>query len=474
MVFSSSIFLFIFLPFALLGYYLIRKDFRNHYLLLISLAFFAWSGIQYLLILLVFILINYLFGLLLSYVKGQHIWINRVVLYLSLVVNLSVLAYYKYLSFFASTLNRLTGMNLPLKEIPLLLGISFFTFSAISYLLDINSGRIIAQKNPLDFALYMSFFPKLIEGPISRYGDIITQIKNRDTNSAKFAEGSFRFAAGLAKKTIIADQLGVIVDQIFANPASQNSVAIAWLGAISYAMQIYFDFSGYTDMAIGLGKMFGFDLVENFNNPYISTSVSEFWRRWHITLSSWFRDYVFFPLERKRRKVKFLSQEANTIIVFFLTGLWHGAAWNFVIWGLWHGLFISAENFFKSRKTNIKLPIFIKYLITMLMLTMGWVLFRSKDLSYAAQYLGVMFGLLKPLSNGITLTWYLTPKIATILVIACLACVPWRQVFPQFMERFAGSKAELIFRDVSFVILLAISIMLVMTSSYNAFIYFKF
>jgi alginate O-acetyltransferase complex protein AlgI len=474
MVFSSEIFLFIFLPFALLGYYLIRKDFRNYYLLLISLAFFAWSGINFLLILLVDILINYLFGLLLSYVKSKGIWINGIVLYVSLAANLSMLVYYKYLNLLTSTLNRLAGMELPLKEIPLLLGISFFTFSAISYLLDIYSGKIVAQKNPLDFALYMSFFPKLIQGPISRYGDIIPQIKNRDCNSAKFTEGIFRFVVGLAKKMIIADQMGVVVDQIFANPASQNSIAIAWLGAISYAMQIYFDFSGYTDMAIGLGKMFGFDLAENFNNPYISTSVTEFWRRWHITLSTWFRDYVFYPLEFKRRRTKTFRQESNTLIVFFLTGLWHGAAWHYVIWGLWHGLFISIETFLRNRKINIKLPTFIKYLLTMLILTVGWVLFRAKDLSYAAEYIGVMFGLIKSVSGGVTLFWYLTPKIATVLMVAVLACVPWKNVFPRFMKQIVGSKVELIFRDISLVILLVISIILVMTSSYNAFIYFKF
>jgi alginate O-acetyltransferase complex protein AlgI len=474
MVFSSQIFLFIFLPFALLGYYLVRKDFRNYYLLLISLAFFAWTGKKFLLILLVFILINYLFGLLLSYMKRYGIWTNRAVLFVGLAANLSLLVYFKYLNFFTITINNLTGKDLPLKEIPLLLGISFFTFSAISYLLDIYFERIIPAKNPLDFALYMSFFPKLIQGPISRFGDIIPQIKDRNSSSAKFADGAYRFVAGLAKKMIVADQLGVIVDQIFTNPANQNSTAIAWLGAISYAMQIYFDFSGYTDMAIGLGKMFGFDLAENFNYPYISKSISEFWRRWHITLGSWFRDYVFYPLEYNRRKTTTLRQETNVLMVFLLTGLWHGAAWNFVIWGLWHGLFISLEYFLKSRKIKLKLPVFIKYLATMLILTLGWVLFRSKDLSYAMQYLGVMFGFLRPLGSGITLAWYLTPKIGTILVLAGLACVPWKQVFPRFTEKVAGSKTELIFRDAGFVILLIISIILVMTSTYNAFIYFKF
>jgi alginate O-acetyltransferase complex protein AlgI len=474
MVFSSAIFLFIFLPIVLLGYYLIRKDFRNYYLLLVSFVFFAWSGQQFLPLFLLFIGANYLFGLLLSYVKTYELlWLNRTVLFLSLAANLGLLLYFKYLNFFITSVNSLISKDLPLTEVPFLLGISFFTFSAISYLLDVNSGKIKAAKNPLDFAFHISFFPKLIQGPIARYGDISAQLVSREHSLDKFSEGVSRFITGLAKKMIIADQLGVVVDQIFANPASQNSIGIAWLGAISYAMQIYFDFSGYSDMAVGLGKMFGFDLVENFNNPYIATSVTDFWRRWHITLSTWFRDYVFYPLEFNRRKTKTLRQESNTMIVFFLTGLWHGAAWNFVVWGLWHGIFISLENLFKSRRINIKVPVFVNYLFTMLVVLLGWVMFRANSLGYAMEYIGVMFGLVEHINNGITLAWYLTPKIATVLVIAGLACLPWKQILPSFIEKFS-SNTGLVFRNLALVFLLLVSIMLVMSSSYNSFIYFKF
>jgi alginate O-acetyltransferase complex protein AlgI len=262
-----------------------------------------------------------------------------------------------------------------------------------------------------------------------------------------------------------------LVNQIYANPAVNNSLPVAWLGAIGYAFQIYFDFSGYTDMAIGLGKMFGFDLVENFNYPYISTSITEFWRRWHITLGAWFRDYVFYKLEFKRRKVKILRQETNTLIVFFLTGLWHGAAWNYIIWGLWHGVFIVMESVFRSTKIKFHLPVYIKWLITMLALLIGWVLFRSPDLKYAGEYIGIMFGFVRSVNNGIPLSWYLNAKIATVLGVAGLASVPWKIVFPSVVKRYEGTLARIIFQDVSFVILLILSIIFVVSSSYNSFIY---
>jgi alginate O-acetyltransferase complex protein AlgI len=474
MVFSSEIFLFIFLPFALLGYYLIRNDFRNYYLLIISFAFYAWAGSNLLLVLLASILLNYFCGLLLFFVQNRSAGLKRAVVISSVILNLLLLGYFKYFNFFISTFNSISGLNITPKVMVFVLGISFFTFSGISYILDLNSGKIEVQKNLLNFALYMSFFPKLLEGPISRYKDINKQIVNRELSTGKFAIGAYRFVIGLAKKVVIADQLGIMVDQIYANPATNNAITVAWLGAIGYTFQIYFDFSGYTDMAIGLGKMFGFDLAENFNYPYISTSISEFWRRWHITLSSWFRDYVFYPLEFKRRKLKILRQETNILIVFFLTGLWHGAAWNYILWGFGHGMVIVIENVIKSRNLKIHLPAYIQWLVTMLVLINGWVLFRSPDIKYALKYIGVMFGIIKSINNGITLSWYLNPKIATILVVAALASVPWKMILPGIVKRYEGTLTGIIFQDVSFVVLLVISIILVMSSSYNSFIYFKF
>lgn len=474
MVFSAQIFLFIFLPFALLGYYLIRKDWRNLYLLVISFAFYTWSGPKLLLFLLISIALNYGGGLLIGAAQKRSENLKRAAVILAMVLNLALLGYLKYFNFFITTLNGFKGLDLSLKNLPLVLGISFFTFSGISYILDVDSGKAEPQKNPLTFALFMSFFPKLIQGPIARYNDFNKQIASRQESTDRFARGAYRFVVGLAKKAVIADQLGIMVDQIYAHSATSNSIPVAWLGAVGYALQIYYDFAGYTDMAIGLGKMFGFDLPENFNLPYISTSITEFWRRWHITLSTWFKDYVFFKLEFKRRRQKIFRQESNTLIVFFLTGLWHGAAWNFIVWGLWHGLFIAIEGFFKSRRMHFRLPGVVKWLITITALLIGWVLFRSPDLKYAGQTIAVMFGFIKPLNNGITPGWYLNLKLAAILIIAILASVPWKQVFPGVVKRYEGTVAGIIAQDAGFVFLLVLSLIMVMSSSYNSFIYFKF
>lgn len=474
MVFSSQIFLFLFLPAALLGYFIFRRELQNLYLVLISLFFYAWAGPKLLVVLLGYIAFNYLFGLLLSIINEDRFRLRRLVVVIAVMTNLGFLGYYKYLNFLTGTINAIGLTNLPLQEIALPLGISFFTFSGISYILDINLGKIEAERNPIDFALYMSFFPKLIQGPISRFATLGSQIKRRDVTVDKFAAGIYRFVIGLSKKVIIADQLGPMVDQIFATPALSNSLPIAWLGAIGYTFQLYFDFAGYTDMAIGLGKMFGFEIEENFNYPYISTSIGEFWRRWHMTLSSWFRDYVFYPLEFKRRKVKSLRIETNTLIVFFLTGLWHGASWNFVFWGLLHGIAIAIESFTKSKKLELHLPVYVRWLITMLVLIIGWVLFRAPNLSYAWQYLSIMFGLAKSINTGISLAWYLNAKIAVLLVIATIACIPWKTVFHTFTSKYEGTNVQTVSQLFGFVILMLISIIYVITSSYSSFIYFKF
>ena len=347
-------------------------------------------------------------------------------------------------------------------------------FSAISYQYDIYNNRIAPQKNIAEFLLYMSFFPKLLQGPITRAGDFAAQLSKNKLDLDSLSRGVYRFTVGLAKKVIIADQLGAMVDQIFANPANANGVSVAWLGAFGYAMQIFFDFSGYTDMAIGLGQMLGFNLPENFNFPYLALNISDFWRRWHITLSSWFRDYVFYPLEFKRRKQKVFRTESNTLIVFFLTGFWHGAGWQFIVWGMWHGVFSSLEAFLRAKKVKTKAPEIVRYLVTMLIVLVGWVLFRSPGIKYGLQYLGVMFGLVKPIETGLTLGWYLNGKVAFTLLLAVLACIPWKQWMPKLFEKLADSKLNDPIRLVAFLILLGFSIMMVMSSTYSSFIYFKF
>jgi alginate O-acetyltransferase complex protein AlgI len=316
----------------------------------------------------------------------------------------------------------------------------------------------------------MTFFPKVIQGPIARYKDVYEQIENRECSVEKFSYGIRRFIIGLAKKVIIANQLGIVADQIFAKAPNENSIAIAWIGAICYTIQIYFDFSGYSDMAIGLGKMFGFDFLENFNYPYISTSLTEFWRRWHISLSTWFRDYIYIPLGGNRKGNVYF----NSLIVFFVTGMWHGAAWNFIIWGLWHGLFLIIEKFLNRNNINIKLPRVIKWVYAMLIVTLGWVLFRSPDLSYALKYIGVMFGLAGTEDLGLTVFWYLSPKIITVILIALVASVPLKEKFSRVFRAVDGTYLKEISINIYLIIIFLISIMGVMTSTYSAFIYFKF
>jgi len=474
MVFSSQIFLFVFLPLCILGAYLVRPDFRKYFLILASLAFFAWTGKKLLAIFLVFVFVNYAMGLLQGRLRESKGPGKKIANWFVILSNVAFLLAFKYLPFFTSVWSTITGAELQKIGLPVLLGVSFFVFSAISYQYDVYYNKIAPQKNVADFLLYMSFFPKLLQGPLTRAGDFSAQLVNNKLDLDSLSKGVYRFTVGLAKKVIIADQLGAMVDRIFANPANANGVSVAWLGAFGYAMQIFFDFSGYTDMAIGLGQMLGFDLPENFNFPYLALNISDFWRRWHITLSTWFRDYVFYPLEFKRRKQKVFRTESNTLIVFFLTGFWHGAGWQFIAWGMWHGLFSSLEAFLRAKKVKAKAPAVVRYLVTMLIVLVGWVLFRSPGLKYGLQYLGVMFGLVKPLETGLMLNWYLNGKIAFVLALAVLACIPWKQLLPQPFEKLAKSKLHDPVSLVAFLILLGFSIMMVMSSTYSSFIYFKF
>ncbi len=474
MVFSSQIFLFVFLPLCLLGAYLSPPKFRKYFLILASLGFFSWTGKLPLAIFIAFILLNYGFGLLLGKTREAGSFGKKISIWIVILSNVIFLLAFRYQPFITSFLTDAVGLELPKFDLPVLLGVSFFVFSAISYQYDIYYHKIAPQKNFVDFLLYMSFFPKLLQGPITRAGDFLAQITESKLNVDQLSRGIYRFTVGLAKKVIIADQLGVMVDQIFANPANANGVSVAWLGAFSYAMQIFFDFSGYTDMAIGLGQMLGFNLPENFNFPYSALSISDFWHRWHITLNGWFRDYVFYPLEFKRRKQKVFRTESNTLVVFFLTGFWHGAGWQFMVWGLWHGLFASLEAFLRNKKVKVKAPALIRYLATMLIVLVGWVLFRSPDLKYGLQYLGVMFGLVKPIDTGLMLSWYLSGKIAFILLLAILACIPWKHLLPKFSEKISGSALNDPVRLIVFTVLLGFSLMLVISSTYSSFIYFKF
>ncbi len=502
MVFSSVIFLCIFLPVMLLGYYLLPKKARNAYLLLGSLFFYAWSEPKYIFIMFASIVGNYLFGLLIARFSdtegndtyqisnllctSSHKASQRIVLLLSVLYNLGILFYFKYFVLICTTIHDLINSSVTIPEILLPIGISFYTFQGMSYVIDVyrmenaalpdGTRQSIVQRNPISLALYIAMFPQLIAGPIVRYTDIKNDINKRRVTTSDFTQGLERFIVGLAKKALLANTIGEIADSIFSSDVSMLATSVAWLGAICYTIQIYYDFSGYSDMAIGLGRMFGFRFLENFNYPYISRSITEFWRRWHMSLSGWFRDYLYIPLGGNRRGNVYV----NLLIVFLATGIWHGAAWGFLVWGLWHGLFMLLERVLKAKGIRVKLPTAVKWLYTMLVVLLGWVLFKLEDIRLAFSYFGVMFHTQTHAYNAFDLGYYLDGKLVFFLIVAVLAAIPWAQVLPRypatFIARFNTSMegASFIIRRALLIILLLLSMMFIMNSSYNPFIYFRF
>jgi alginate O-acetyltransferase complex protein AlgI len=470
MVFSSSIFLFFFLPLVITGYYLLKDDYRLYFLLLASLFFYAWGEGRYVLIMLVSIAINYGFGLFIhTSIAAQKKILAKVLLVFAVACNLGVLFYFKYFDFTLNTVNIVFNTGLALRNIVLPIGISFFTFQGMSYVIDLYWQKVDVQKNPAKLAFYISFFPQLIAGPIVRYIDIEAQICNRTESVEKFVAGAQRFVIGLAKKVIIANNMGYVADLVFANPAVENTAATAWLGVICYAFQIYFDFSGYSDMAIGLGRMFGFEFLENFNYPYISKTVTEFWRRWHISLSSWFRDYVYIPLGGNRKGNVYV----NLLIVFVLTGFWHGANFQFIAWGLWHGFFLIIERLFGERKAQNKKIIPLRYAMTMLIVVIGWVFFRSPGLRYAFKFLGIMFGVVQSENAGFIVKFYLSPKVIFLLCLAAAASTPVLNLSSDFFKAHNTVILKCIVPALVLV-LFFVCMVFVTSSSYNPFIYFRF
>lgn len=470
MVFSSNIFLFVFLPLVLGGYFLIHPKFRNTFLLLSSLFFYFWGEPKFVFIMFLSIFINYIFGILIYISQGKGKTISRTALFLGVFFNLALLFYYKYFDFTIGIFNSIGILDMPLKNITLPIGISFFTFQGMTYIIDLYWGNVPVQKNPLKVGLYISLFPQLIAGPIVRYKDVNAQIDNRTVNVEKFSEGIKRFVLGLGKKSIIANTVALTADNIFKLPYQEISVTTAWLGIICYTLQIYFDFSGYSDMAIGLGKMFGFDFLENFNYPYISKSITEFWRRWHISLSSFFRDYVYIPLGGNRKGNVYI----HLFIVFVLTGLWHGASFNFLVWGLWHGAFIIAERVLKNTKlSKLSIPSVIKHIYTILVFVVGWVFFRAENLTYAVGYIGRMFGIVPSTQIAFKTSYYTSDKfLIFILLIAVVASTGVLSKIPQKLE-----KNEMVFSVAKTVYIAAVMFLcavFVMTSTYNPFIYFRF
>lgn len=469
MLFSSFVFLFLFLPIVLVFNYIILKKSRilqNLFLFLASLFFYAWGEPWFVLVMFISIMANWFFGILISKYKNQKRK-AKITLIISLIFNIGILFIFKYLTFTLQNIKYLFGSDFIVPVILLPLGISFFTFHALSYVIDIYRGKTPAQKNPLYVGLYIFFFSQLVAGPIVRYVTIADQIQHRKETLQDFSEGACRFIIGLGKKVLLANTMSIIADKAFTLPSNELSISFAWLGAIAYTFQIFFDFSGYSDMAIGLGKMFGFHFLENFNYPYISKSISEFWRRWHISLGTWFRDYVYFPLGGSRVKTK-SRLVVNLLIVWALTGVWHGANWTFIIWGLMYFALITFEkltDFEEAVKSSI-----IKHLYTLFFVIIGWVIFRSADMGQAITYLKTML-----FANG----WCLVDKYAIqylsdykiLLLFAVVFSTPVAKVLP---NKIKNNKVLHILYPIIYISIFLVSISYIVKGSYNPFIYFNF
>ena len=473
MLFSSTFFLYVFLPIVLIIYYGLCKNqnTRNNVLLLFSLLFYAWGEPKFVLVMLVSILANYYFGLLVD--RTRHTPKVKLYLITMVVFNLTIMGIFKYLGFLVQSINDISNLGLTVPQIALPIGISFFTFQSISYVIDVYRGHGKVLKNPLDVGLYISFFPQLIAGPIVRYETIAEEIHGRRETEKDFADGIVRFIIGLSKKVLLSNQFALIADKAYdLEGAGRLTVAFAWLGAISYMLQIYFDFGGYSDMAIGLGKMFGFHFNENFNFPYIAISVSEFWRRWHISLSTWFRDYVYIPLGGNRvSKMKHLR---NIFIVWLLTGIWHGANWTFIAWGVYFGIILIIEKFTGLGNFVSKSKV-IGHIYTLFLVLISWVLFRANSIGDAVSYIGYMFGQHDAiLMNDLTYL-YLKENIY-ILIIGILTCLPFSKLARNLFDKVNPmmQKAMKILAMLTLILLFFVSVSYLVKGTYNPFIYFNF
>jgi alginate O-acetyltransferase complex protein AlgI len=479
MLFSSPIFLFQFLPVVIVLYLISPRPLRNLLLLVASLFFYAWGEVDLVVVMLLSTAMNYGFG----------IWVNRCrekphgvwVVSTAVAANLLILVYFKYFGFLIENLNPVlqhSGIEpVTWSQVPMPIGISFYTFQALSYVVDVYRGQVQPDRNPIRVALYIALFPQLVAGPIIRYTDIAEQIRDRHISVSGVAAGLQRFVLGLGKKMLIANSVGSVADAIFEIPNAELSTAVCWLGIVCYTLQIYFDFSGYSDMAIGLGQLFGFRFRENFNYPYISQSITDFWRRWHISLSSWYRDYLYIPLGGSHCAAWKVYR--NLLVVFLLCGLWHGASWNFVIWGLFHGGFLILERSFLSRSlSELWRP--VRHAYTLLVVMCGWVLFRAMDLPHALSYLKAMFSMTatSPESGVIA---YVDSGVITVLVVGILGSLPLLPVVIHWREKMANRERAAVWnvgcdfvRVAGVAVVLLASAAVMAGATHNPFIYFRF
>lgn len=472
MVFSSTIFLFGFLPLLLLLYFLPWKKCRNYILLLFSLIFYGWGGPAYLLLMILVVMADYLFALCISMTSEN--WLKKLLLCLSIMGNLGCLFYYKYTNFLIGNINHFWGTSIHTAPIVLPIGISFFTFQAMSYVIDVYRGDVTVQKNPFYVLLYVSLFPQLVAGPIVRYKTVEKEILGREIHIEDITDGLERFIIGFGKKIILANQTGAFADILFG--MKTVDMPLAWTGAIAYTLQIYFDFSAYSDMAIGLGRIFGFHFNENFNFPYVSQSIGDFWHRWHISLTTWFRDYIYIPLGGSRRGTK--RMYLNMFVIWTLTGIWHGAEWNFILWGLYYFVFQGAEKLF-LKKFLERIPRIFRHLYTLLIVSTGWVIFRCDDgLDHLIRYLKSLFSFQADKESPQILSAYFA-KYGIYLVLGICFCMPvYRLIKDKLNQKLTPYPVlKTVAASAGYAGLFGfffLSVLYLVNSTYNPFIYFRF
>ena len=465
MVFSSFTFLFVFLPLVLFTYFIAKKrKYRNIVLLIFSLIFYAWGEPIYVILMILSIVVNYFMALAIEKFPKN----KKILMIIDIMFNLGIIGFFKYGNFIVQNINLVFNSNIPEITLGLPIGISFYTFQILSYVIDVYKKTVPVQKNIINLGMYVTLFPQLIAGPIVRYETIADEVENRKESFEKVVEGLKRFMVGLGKKVLIANQMALIADTIYGGDISQTGTISLWLAAISYTLQIYFDFSGYSDMAIGLGKVFGFHFLENFNYPYIARNITDFWRRWHISLSTWFRDYVYIPLGGNRvSKLKWLR---NILVVWMLTGLWHGASWNFILWGLYYGILLIIEKLFLGKWIE-KLPKILQHVYTLLFVVIGWVIFRIEDFSQMGIVLQRMF-VWK--SSGIIDNIILNFDIFSSVPYIIIALIGSMPIISILKEKTKNRLSYNILSSVGSYAILIISICFLLSATYNPFIYFRF
>ena len=471
MVFSSVLFLFRFLPIFMICYFLVPRKMKNLVLLLGSLVFYAWGEPVYIFLMLFSTISDFVWGRLIEDYRGKDS--SRIFLLCSIVINLFILGFFKYADFLLQTVNSIFGTAIPLLQLPLPIGISFYTFQTMSYVIDVYRGDAKAQRNILQFGVYVTMFPQLIAGPILKYHQVEKYLQERRVDLDEISYGAKRFVTGLAKKVLLANNLGMLWEQISSMEQAQMSVLTAWLGIVAFAFQIYFDFSGYSDMAIGLGAVLGFHFPENFNYPYIATSVKDFWHRWHISLSTWFKEYVYIPLGGNRKGLP--RQLFNILIVWMLTGIWHGAGWNFLLWGLWFALFLILEKLFLGEILENAPRVFGR-VYTLAVVLISWVFFALEKPGEIWAYMQAMFGL-----GGVGLmnsqAMFLGSEYLVLLMAALVACLPLGNRLVHGLKSSKTGPAMAFYRlgeKVVPAVLLVLSIAYIVDASYNPFLYFRF